>query len=75
MAQVVKSRSMTSNNNKQKRPQQFYRKAVPIEVHPSHKVNPEKAGLMLDPRGDPFDCMGRYSSNEIDKKFGGKRAI
>ncbi len=58
-----------------KRPQPFYRKAVPIEIYPAHKVKPEKAGLMLDPSGDPFDCMGRYTSYEIEQKFGGKRAV
>ncbi len=85
MAEVVLNKNKKTKNGRtaaasaladsKKRPQPFYRKAVPIEIYPAHKVKPEKAGLMLDPSGDPFDCMGRYTSYEIEQKFGGKRAI
>ena len=30
---------------------------------------------MLDPDGNVFDCMGRYTNEEIQEKFGGKNAI
>ena len=41
---------------------QFYRKAVPVDCRPAHKVNPEAAGLMIGPTGEVFDCMGRYTT-------------
>ena len=53
----------------------FYRTAVPHETKVRHKVKPETAGLMIDQQGNMFDCMGRYTSDEIDCKFGGKKAI
>ena len=56
-----------------KKQQPFYRKAVPIETKPAHRVSPDMAGIMLDQNGDPFDCMGRFTSDEIEKKFGGKQ--
>ena len=48
---------------------------MPFESRPAHKVNPETAGLMIDNQGDVLDCMGRYTSEEIEERFGGKRAV
>ena len=48
---------------------------MPFESRPAHKVNPETAGLMIDHQGDVLDCMGRYTSEEIEERFGGKRAV
>lgn len=58
--------------NRGLRQQPFYRTAVPVDNRPTHKTNPEVAGLMLDPQGKLFDCMGRYTPHEIKSKFGGK---
>ncbi len=57
-----------------KKQQPFYRQAVPLETRPAHRVSPDIAGFMLDSNGDPIDCMGRFTSDEIEKKFGGKQA-
>lgn len=70
MVEAVLFKSVTKKAH-----QPFYRKAVPIEIHPAHKVNPETAGIMYDPKGNLFDCMGRYTHDEIKEKFGGKKAI
>ena len=43
---------------------------------PTHTVKVENAGLMIDNYGDIFDCMGRYTSEEIKDQFGpGKRGV
>ena len=41
-----------------------------------HKVSTEQIGIMIDPDGNLFDCLGRFTTDEIEEKFGsGNKAI
>ena len=72
---VVKCTLSKLNVDKKDGKTQFYRKAVPCENKRAHIVKPETAGLMIDQRGQVIDCIGRYTTEEIEQKFGGKRAV